>query len=78
MRSIRPEADRRVLGLKAARRDPFRVSDAGRRQKVVGARTRGLQAVIYGDLSFACLWALNGATTKRTDLELDGLFLGAG
>ena len=56
----------------------FRVSDAGRRQKVVGARTRGLQAVIYGDLSFAHLWALNGGTAKRTDLNLDGLFLGAG
>ena len=67
-----------VLATEAAGRLAFRVSDAGRRQKVVGARTRGLQAVIYGDLSFACVWALNGATTKRTDLKPDGPFLSVG
>ena len=50
------------------RRDPFRVSDAGRRQKVVGARTRGLRAVTYGDLDFGHLWVLKVASEKRTYL----------
>ena len=35
---------------------PFRVSDAGRRRKVDGARTRGPHALVYGDLSFGRFW----------------------
>lgn len=35
----------------------FRVSDAGRRRKVDGARTRGPHAVRYGDLKFGQSWA---------------------
>ena len=35
---------------------PFRVSDAVRRRKVDGARTRGPQTVAYGDLSLGRSW----------------------
>ncbi len=34
----------------------FRVSDAVRRRKVDGARTRGPQTVAYGDLSLGRSW----------------------
>jgi len=55
-------------------RQSFRVSDAARRRKVVGARTRGLQAVIYGDLDFGLLWAVIGAADMRTHLRADVCF----
>jgi hypothetical protein len=34
---------------------PFRVSDAERRRKVGGARTRGPRAMVYGDFDFGRL-----------------------
>lgn len=36
----------------AVSRLTFRVSDAGRCPKVVGARTRGVGGITYGDLDF--------------------------
>ena len=44
----------------------FRVSDAERRRKVDGARTRGRQAVSYGDFAFGPVWVSAGGTDKRT------------
>ncbi len=51
-------------------------SDAARRQKVVGARTRGLRAVLYGNLNLGDLWALEIAAQIETDLKTDRPFLG--
>ena len=57
------------------RRDPrfktdiplaFRVSDAARRRKVDGARTRGPHAVRYGDFDFALIpTAADGADKRK-------------
>lgn len=55
----------------------FRVSDADRRTKVVGARTRGVQSMVYGDLNFRRLWRRMEAAQKRTDLEADRLLFGS-
>jgi hypothetical protein len=55
----------------------FRVSDADRRTKVVGARTRGVQSMVYGDLNFRRLWRRMEAGQKRTDLEADRLLFGS-
>jgi hypothetical protein len=61
---------------KAAGRLPFRVSDAVRRRKVGGARTRGALAVAYGDWDFERFWAVTGAADMRTDLGADRLLCG--
>ena len=57
-----PEADGRL---------PFRVSDAGRRRKVVDARTRGPRSVCYGDFDFARRCQRIDAAHMRTDLRAD-------
>lgn len=46
----------------------FRVSDAVRRRKVDGARTRGPHAVSYGDLDFGPVRASAEGADKRTGL----------
>ena len=56
--------------------ETFRVSDAVRRTKVDGARTRGPQAMVYGDLDFWRPQVLGGATDMRTDMRADRLHLG--
>src|SRR5690606_30620740 len=63
VRLRRPEpftiADRQLIRAGLAAADgllPFRVSDAVRRRKVDGARTRGPQTVAYGDLSLGRSW----------------------
>lgn len=46
--------------------EPFRVSDAARRRKVDGARTRGPHAVRYGDFDFALIpTAADGADKRK-------------
>jgi hypothetical protein len=65
------------LCLEPAGRLAFRVSDAGRRLKVVDARTGGLRTLLYGDLSFGGLWALEVNAQKQTDLISDGPFFGS-
>ena len=53
-------------GLKADGPLPFRVSDAARRRKVDGARTRGPHAVRYGDFDFALIpTAADGADKRK-------------
>jgi len=54
----------------------FRVSDAVRRRKVGGARTRGPRAMVYGDFDFGRLWAVAGAAEDRTYLKADRLLSG--
>lgn len=54
----------------------FRVSDAVRRRKVVGARTRGPRGMVYGDLEFGPLWAVIGAAEMRTDLRAERVLFG--
>ena len=55
--SLMQEADFRVT---------FRVSDAARRRKVDGARTRGPHAVRYGDFDFALIpTAADGADKRK-------------
>lgn len=54
-----------------------RVSDAGRRTKVVGARTRGPRTMGYGVFDFGGLWALVGAANMGTDLRADSLLFGS-
>lgn len=48
-------------------REAFRVSDAERRRKVDGARTRGPHALSYGDLDFGSVRASADGADKRTD-----------
>lgn len=48
---------------------PFRVSDAVRRRKVDGARTRGPDALSYGDFDFGPVRASSDGGDKRTDLR---------
>ena len=57
-----------VLGLeaKAEVQLTFRVSDAERRRKVDGARTRGPHVVRYGDFGFALIQAAAEGADKRT------------
>jgi hypothetical protein len=51
---------------KADRQQAFRVSDAARRRKVDGARTRGPHAVRYGDFDFALIpTAADGADKRK-------------
>ena len=50
---------------------PFRVSDAGRRRKVVDARTRGPRSVCYGDFDFARRCKLIDAVHMQTVLRAD-------
>ena len=51
---------------KADSQQPFRVSDAARRRKVDGARTRGPHAVRYGDFDFALIpTAADGADKRK-------------
>ena len=46
--------------------EAFRVSDAARRRKVDGARTRGPHAVRYGDFDFALIpTAADGADKRK-------------
>ena len=47
----------------------FRVSDAVRRRKVDGARTRGPDALSYGDFDFGPVRASSDGGDKRTDLR---------
>ena len=61
---------------KPASQQAFRVSDAVRRTKVDGARTRGPQVMVYGDLDFWRPQVLGGATDMRTDMRADRLHLG--
>ena len=75
-RALAPWSHRLPIGREADRPLPFRVSDAGRRRKVVGARTRGPQAVSYGNLDYGQLRALTGAAEMRTDLKADRLLFG--
>jgi len=56
---------------KAALPLAFRVSDAGRRRKVVDARTRGPRSVCYGDFDFARRCQRIDAAHMRTDLRAD-------
>lgn len=44
---------------------PFRVSDAVRRRKVDGARTRGPHAMSYGDFDFGFVRASADGADKR-------------
>lgn len=51
---------------KAVSQLTFRVSDAARRRKVDGARTRGPHAVRYGDFDFALIpTAADGADKRK-------------
>jgi len=43
----------------------FRVSDAVRRPKVVGARTRGSQATVYGNFDLRLILWIATAYVKR-------------
>ena len=54
-------------------RAPLRVSDATWRRKVFGARTRGPQAMVYGDFDFGRCWAVVDAADMRTESRADGL-----
>ena len=55
-----------VERLKADCPETFRVSDAARRRKVDGARTRGPHAVRYGDFDFALIpTAADGADKRK-------------
>ena len=54
----------------------LRVSDADRRRKVGGARTRGPRSICYGDFDFARRCELIGAAHMRTDLRADRLLFG--
>ena len=47
----------------------FRVSDAVRRRKVDGARTRGPHAMSYGDFDFGFVRASADGADKRTCLR---------
>ena len=67
---------RQTLFLESARPVTFRVSDAVRRRKVDGARTRGPRAMVYGDFAFGRLWALAGEAENWTYLKADGLLSG--
>lgn len=58
-------------------RAPFRVSDAVRRQKVDGARTRGSHVMSYGDLRFARALGPWMFASKRTVSKADQRFLGS-
>lgn len=53
---------------KPAVQQTFRVSDAGRRRKVDGARTRGPHALSYGDFGLVPVGAFGAGADKRTDL----------
>ena len=59
----------RLFGLLKPKPDcllTFRVSDAARRRKVDGARTRGPHAVRYGDFDFALIpTAADGADKRK-------------
>jgi hypothetical protein len=54
---------------------PFRVSDAERRRKVDGARTRGPHALSYGDFDSGPVWASADGADKPTDLRAARLIL---
>lgn len=57
-------------------RATFRVSDAVRRRKVGGARTRGPRAVIYGELDSGPTGASAASADKRTDVRVDRRLIG--
>jgi hypothetical protein len=61
---------------RATRPFSFKVSDAVRRRKVGGARTRGPHAVIYGDFDGEPTGATAEGADKRTDVRADGRFVG--
>jgi len=60
-----------LFRLQAAIPLTFRVSDAVRRRKVDGARTRGPRAMTYGDFDFGLIWARSGAAEERTYVKAD-------
>ena len=64
-------SDIRARWPRAASPQPFRVSDAGRRRKVVDARTRGPRSVCYGDFEFVRRCKLIDAAHMQTVLRAD-------
>jgi hypothetical protein len=67
-----PESGRTAIASPATKADllqTFRVSDAVRRRKVDGARTRGPDALSYGDFDFGPVRASSDGGDKRTDLR---------